>query len=138
KVFVWGEFQKRCKPGESQVRGTGQALRRAGVETAHSFAAAVSSDEFARPFPRVFDGRNIVEAFPNSFLGVSLESAAFDKHPARGEKFDWLYSQWLREGVSERLRSILAWEREAFWTSLANNVQHDERAALVCALTAIC
>jgi len=138
KVFVWREFQKRCKPGESQVRGTGQALRRAGVETAHSFACAVSSEELARPFPKVFDGRNIVEAFPNAFLGVSLKSAAFVKCPARGAKFDWLYGQWLGEGVSDRLRPILAWEREDFWMSLATNVQHDERAALVCALTAIC
>ena len=64
KVFVWGDFQKRCKCGESWVRGTGQALRRAGVDTAHAFADIVWSNEPTSPFPRVFDSRDIVEGVP--------------------------------------------------------------------------
>jgi hypothetical protein len=138
KLFIWGAFQKRCKPGETHVSGTSQALRRSGVETAHALAATVAKEDFDRPFPRVFCGRNIVEAFPNAFLGVSLEESAFGSSTARGQKFDWLFDQWLRQGLPEKLRAILCWTREEFWRSVCGNRHHDERAALICALTSIC
>ena len=138
KVFVWGDFQKRCKCGESWVRGTGQALRRAGVDTAHAFADIVWSNEPTSPFPRVFDSRNIVEAFPNAFLGVSLPDGVFESTPSRGEKFDWLYDQWLEYKMPEVLQAALRWHREQYWGAVSENRHHDERAALVCALTGIC
>lgn len=138
KVFVWGGFQSRCKCGESQVRGTGQALRRAGVDTAQSFAAQVSSGGVAVQFPRIFGNRNIVEAFPNAFLGVALPEELFEAAPSRGEKFDWLYDRWVEKNVPARLRAMLDWPRDRYWETLAQNTQHDERAAIICALTAIC
>lgn len=138
KVFVWGAFQGRCKPGESHVKGTGQALRRAGAETARSLDGASLRQALPRPFPRVFDQLNIVEAFPNGVLGVSLDESVFRDCPQRNEKFDWLYERWLSQGTLARLQSILNWPREAFWEAAASNNQHDERAAIVCAMTAIC
>jgi hypothetical protein len=138
KVFVWGAFQKRCKCGESQVSGTGQALRRAGIETAHAFAAEVSSDSCGRDFPRVFGAHNVVEAFPNAFLGISLPETAFESTPARGEKFDWLYDEWIRHQIPAQLRATVAWDRDGFWQAILVNKHHDERAALVCAVTGIC
>ena len=138
KVFVWGAFQKRCKPGESHIRGTGGALRRGGVETAHWVSERVAIQNFERPFPRVFGSRNIVEAFPNAFLGVCLESNSFPSDVTRGRKFDALYDEWLSHGVHSSLRATLAWTHDEFWRSVSANRQHDERAALVCALTALC
>ena len=138
KVFVWGEFQKRCKPGESHVPGTGQALRRAGVETAHSFETSVATTDVGRVFPRVFGQRNIVEAFPNGFLGVCLRESVFQSCPQRAEKFDWLYEQWLSNRTLEQVTPVLDWPRDAFWRAVATTRQHDERAALVCAMTALC
>ena len=138
KVFVWGDFQRRCKCGESQVRGTGQALRRAGADTAHSFAAQVSSGECARPFPRIFGSHNVIEAFPNAFLGISLPEAIFESVPARGEKFDWLYERWIAQDTPQRLRTLLNWKRERYWQHVLESTQRDERAAVICALTAIC
>ena len=138
KVFVWGAFQQRCKCGESQVSGTGQALRRSGVETAHAFAASVSSGEVGRQFPRVFGTYNIVEAFPNAFLGVSLEESVFSATPGRGEKFDWLYNEWLRQQLPRQLQRTVAWSRDGFWQAVRDNKHHDERVALVCAITGIC
>jgi hypothetical protein len=138
KVFVWGAFQKRCKPGESHIPGTGQALRRSGVETARSFAPHTASTNVAAYFPRIYGDRNIVEAFPNGFMAVSLEAGSFKNPLARGEKFDWLYEEWLRQDVYSRLRSEIKWLHEPFWRIIAENKQHDERAALICAITATC
>jgi hypothetical protein len=138
KVFVWGAFQKRCKCGESQVRGTGQALRRAGVDTAHAFATDVAKGQCTRPFPRVFGEHNIVEAFPNAFIGVTLPEPAFESTPARGEEFDWLYDSWTNRQIPNRLKAVLDWNRAAFWQAVNENGHHDERAALVCAMTALC
>jgi hypothetical protein len=138
KVFVWGPFQNRCKCGESHIPGTGQALRRAGADTAHAFAASVCSDELARSFPRIFGTYNIVEAFPNAFLGVSLADSAFSAGVPRTEKFDWLYSRWLEHEGDVKLRNLLYWDREGFWRAVTDNRHHDERAAIVCTLTALC
>lgn len=138
KVFVWGEFQRRCKCGESWVRGTGQALRRGGVETVHSFADVVTSSQQGPLFPRIFGQRNIVEAFPNAFLGVSLPAQVFDVAPARGEKFDWLYDRWLAQAIPSQLQALLHWDRPQFWREVQTNGHHDERAALICALTGVC
>ncbi len=138
RVFAWKPFQKRCKPGASHVSGTGQALRRAGVETAMAFFESVSSQDLAKAFPRVITGRNIVEAFPNAFLGVSLPASVFSVSLKRGVKFDWLYDTWLDQSAIKQLQGLLSWDREEFWRAVWQNKQHDERAALVCAMTAVC
>ncbi len=138
KVFVWGPFQKRCKPGESHVPGTGQALRRSGVETARTFAPHVASASVVADFPKIYGDRNIVEAFPNGFLGVSLEAGSFQNALGQGERFDWLYGEWLSQGVHSRLSAEVQWLRKPFWGLVAANSQHDERAALICAITAAC
>jgi hypothetical protein len=90
------------------------------------------------PFPRVFGGLNIIEAFPNAFLGVSLSAEVFDVAPARGRKFDWLYEHWLRQKRPAQLQDSLRWDRPQFWRQVEGNGHHDERAALICALTGIC
>jgi predicted nuclease with RNAse H fold len=138
KMFIWGAFQRRCKCGETQVSGTGQALRRAGIDTAHAFADDVATSDCVRAFPRVFGDHNIVEAFPNAFIGITLPEQTFGSTLARGAKFDWLYDRWLESGVPGRLKGLLGWDRETFWRAIEDNSHHDERAALVCALTALC
>jgi hypothetical protein len=138
KAFVWGAFQRRCKPGESHVPGTGRALRRAGADTAHSLEGMVCTEDTQRPFPRIFGERNIVEAFPNAFLGVMIREAVFTRSPGRGDKFDWLYEEWLGHHGADALRELVAWQRPAFWHDVHSTLQHDERAALTCAMTAIC
>lgn len=137
KTFVWGLFQRRCKPGESHVPGTGQSLRRAGAETAHTFRSDVDIVELACPFPRIQVPLNIVEAFPNAFLGVCLQDGSFTATPGRGGKFDWLYDESVGQGVFHRLQSALAWPSDEFWRQSTSNDDHDERAAIVCAMTAI-
>lgn len=36
------------------------------------------------------------------------------------------------------MKAVLDWDREAFWLAVIENKHHDERAALVCALTTLC
>jgi len=138
-VFSCGCFGRRCKPGFSHVPGTGRKLRAAGKETAEHMDNLTRGHNPACGFPRVLEGKNIVEAFPNAFLGVLLPDSRFKQMPKlrRREKFDWLYEQ-CRE--SHALRSVvdhLGQENLAMvLRDIETNRDHEERAALVCLLTA--
>jgi hypothetical protein len=67
-VFSRGVFQKRCKPGMSHVRGTGQLLREHGLRAAEQLLAARPFRTSMYPLQRVWPDAPIVEAFPNAFL----------------------------------------------------------------------
>ncbi|MEA3274534.1 MAG: hypothetical protein U9Q81_04410 [Pseudomonadota bacterium] len=71
-LFIRGAFQKRFKPGLSHVQGTGRELRSAGYDSARQLAPFTSGHDLTVLFPRVWKDKNLVEAFPNAFLGVML------------------------------------------------------------------
>ena len=55
----------------------------------------------------------------------------------RGRKFDWLFDCWVKRGLFRRVVEKIALEQLADLEDKFNrNRQHDERAALVCLLTA--
>ncbi len=95
-MFTLGAFQRRCKPGLSHVPGTGRNLRVAGWASARQLKSIVPTRPLAAEFPRV-DDCNIVEAFPNAYLGVCLSAEAYEGMVKlrRGQKFDWLYDHWV-------------------------------------------
>ena len=136
RLFASNPFQRRCKPGFSHVLGTGLRLRMAAGSAADCLAAAVPLVEPSPPFPRARLG-SIVEAFPNAFLGVCLDHPCYGAMPAlkRGQKFDWLYAQWIRRELVARLP--LPDDLEELPTRFARTSDHEERAALICALTAL-
>src|SRR5947209_10617190 len=68
RVFSVGLFQKRCKPGMSHIRGTGQRLREHGRRAAEQLLVARSFRPSTQPLQRVWPDAPIVEAFPNAFL----------------------------------------------------------------------
>ncbi len=137
-LFMRGAFHDRCKPGASHVIGTGQALRRSGCDTAIQFAAETYVQGQVH-YPRIKANQNIIEAFPNAFLGVMLDSQVIDETNAgRGEKFDILFSLCNHHGLFEALNDCLIWEDGNFWNAFPITIDHDDRAALVCAATAIC
>jgi hypothetical protein len=141
RLLARGLFQRRCKPGFSHVPGTGLRLREAGMETARQLQDLVSDAMPPVAFPRVFDARNVVEAFPNAFLGVCVDESLYESAPPlpRGRKFDWLYDTWCAAKLFER---FVACENiplpDAVPSVCRANHDHDERAALVCLLTAAC
>ena len=132
KMMVRGMFAKRCKPGCSHVRGTGQQFRKAGAnaEQMRSLAA-----DLAVKFPRMVASCNIMEAFPNKweFLGVALAGDVYENAPRlkRGKKFDWLYDKWVeRDLFSSLARELRIKKRDEFLKQCGENNQHDQRAAL--------
>jgi predicted nuclease with RNAse H fold len=137
RVLARGAFQRRCKPGLSHVRGTGRTFRAAGWDSARQLKALAPARALAAEFPRV-DGCNVVEAFPNAWLGVCLPAELYAE-PARlrrGRKFDWLYDHACRLGLFRGWTAELGLPGDSLARECASNRHHDERAALVCLLTA--
>jgi hypothetical protein len=79
RVFSRGLFQKRCKPGMSHIRGTGQSLREHGRRAAEQLLAPDSFRPSEHPLERVWLDVAIVEAFPNAFLGVVVPDNDIDR-----------------------------------------------------------
>lgn len=139
QIFTLGLFQRRCKPGLSHIQGTGHKFREAGQDTARELSQVTSGHKLASDLPRVWARKNLVEAFPNAFLGVVIPDSCFDARPdlKRGKKFDWLYDQCC--GVQAFLNIIEATRSEevlSILPTIESNRDHEERAALVCLLTA--
>jgi hypothetical protein len=85
--------------------------------------------------PHAIDAKAVVEAFPSSFLGVMLERPS-DLPVRRGDRSDVFFQHLTSVGALQDLAQHLLPGRHArhSWTDVTN---HDDRAALVCALTAL-
>lgn len=136
-LFQRGKFQRRCKPGASHVRGTGQQLREAAGEAADKLAS-INPAEIST-IRRVRAGA-VVEAFPNAFLGVCISEDVYSSMPSlrRGRKFDWLYEQWTESRVTGRWAQRSSAEISLLVSRMSKVSNHDERAVLVCLVTAAC
>lgn len=137
-VFSCGSFSHRCKPAFSHVPGIGRKFRAAGKEAAGHLANLTHGQDTTCAFPRVSEGKNLIEAFPNAFLGVLLSNSCFKEMPMlkRGKKFDWLYDQCCK---SQIFRSVVDYvglgNLQTVIAAIEANRDHEERAALVCLLT---
>lgn len=77
----------------------------------------------------------IVEAFPTSFLGVMIAEPE-GLNARRGDRSDVFYTHLVTTGVMQVLIGrLLPGRRLADLSSVTN---HDDRAGLICALTALC
>jgi predicted nuclease with RNAse H fold len=137
RVFTLGRFQKRCKPGMSHIRGTGQRLREHGRQAAEQLLIARSFRPSTQPMQRVWPDAPIVEAFPNAFLGVAVPDDDYITATTikRGGKFDWLYNRWIDRGLFPAAVAA-AHLPPTIATRCDVEPDHDVRAALVCLLTA--
>jgi hypothetical protein len=84
----------------------------------------------------------IVEAFPNTFLGVLLPEAVY-KHCDRSSKerkSDWMFRKVAERGTFQALLTELGWADartiRQFLDQAGPDGDHDIRAALICLLTA--
>lgn len=139
RLFTLGLFQRRCKPGLSHIEGTGRELRQAGYDTAQQLEVLLSNNDLVTHYPQVSKGKAIVEAFPNAFLGVVVTKNLYDVMPnlKRGSKFDWLYDQWIKMGAFKELAFSVD-ETGSLFQMCEKCSDHEERAALICLLTAGC
>jgi hypothetical protein len=135
-VFVHAPFHKRCKPGLSHW-GLGLELRRASAEACAQFSHVLMSPSL-KGGGTVCRGGPIVEAFPNSFLGVLTPEVELLSAPRlkRGRRFDWLYEQIATTGRVESILSKGLAMPDEFWLRLRMEKDHELRAALICLLTA--
>jgi predicted nuclease with RNAse H fold len=133
-VFYGGAFWNRCRPGFSH-HGRGLALRKAGREAAWQFALVLDGKCIA-PAVAVRTGVPIVEAFPNTFLGVLLAESAFEKTAKSETKSDWLYRMAVGEGSIDRALQELGWTEAETISAFENERDHELCAAFVCLLTA--
>ena len=78
----------------------------------------------------------LVEAFPSSFLGLMIAEPQQLK-ARRGDRSDTFYMHLVQDGTLQRLiHRLLPGRRIARPLELVTN--HDDRAALVCAISALC
>lgn len=134
-VFIRSPFWNRCKPGSSH-HGPAMDLRRASV-AAIADIAGLLADRGLPHGPEIRPGMPLVEAFPNTFLGVLLPAQAYSaKRVRRRKKFDWLYERALETGAIERVLTTLGWAHGGGLSQFENETNHEKRAALICLLTA--
>jgi hypothetical protein len=121
------------KPGQSSAP-VGIALNEAANECARSVLAHTQLGDATHN--EAIHAKAIVEAFPNSFLGLMIADPA--KLAAnRYNRSDLFYKHLDDTGVLRRLLAHLLPGRAPV-APFAAVVDHDSRAGLVCALTALC
>jgi len=138
-ILARGTFSRRCKPGFSHIPGMGRRFQEAGRQTAEQLAVLTCGHDLIRSFPRAWPQKNMVEAFPNAFLGVLILDARFQARPKvpRRKKFDWLYETCLDEGSFQAVVNHIGREKlPGILEATATNRDHEKRAVLVCLLTA--
>jgi hypothetical protein len=137
RAFYRGAFARRCRPGLSH-HGRGVPLKDAGRQAASDFASILAPGTL--PFgPSVLPTKPIIEAFPNTFIGVLLpaESFAWWSKALRKAKSDWLFEIAAELGIFGKLLSKLDLASARIRKKFENAEDHDERAALICLLTAL-
>ncbi len=82
------------------------------------------------------DEKALVEAFPSSFLGMMIADPA-RLAARRGDRSDTFFQHLVAQGVLAALLAYCLPGRQLA-QDLAAVVNHDDRAALVCALSALC
>ncbi len=135
-AFYRGEFWNRCRPGMSH-HGRGLDLRNAGRDAAEQFSKVARPGVIVQG--GVVPGVPLVEAFPNTFLGVLLPIDAYEgcgKLPKGKVRSDWLYESAVVNGVFQMLIDHLGWNEPTTLQLMLRERDHDLRSALVCLLTA--
>jgi predicted RNase H-like nuclease len=121
------------KPGQSSTP-VGKQLNRHANECAKVVLRL--GEVFPAAHRAAIHAKAIVEAFPSSFLGLMIaEPQLLDTQ--RGNRSDIFYAHLARTGVLTRLISDLLPDRRLVdvFEAVTN---HDDRAAVVCALTSLC
>lgn len=131
-VLSRGKLGKRGKPAPTNA-GSGPALHEAATELARF---AMRNLEVGPTRSEVGVGDSAVfEAFPNLFLGVLCEEAGYPQRPLRSRKWTDTLFPLVRDRLAQLIADVLP-KREI--VGRLDIEDHEEVAALVCALTALC
>ena len=145
RILSLGVFQCFCKPGQTNSP-VGQSLNNHATLLTNIVLDLMADgllqiDAGAHLHP--IHDRLIVEAFPNAFLGVLLRAGHFADVPRdRSEKFDYLWDTAVENGSLEQAVLYVAPQNRAYQITFRNQIDdianHDQKAAFICALTAMC
>jgi hypothetical protein len=126
-----GRFQQRGKPSQTNA-GSGPRLHQEATWLAH-FAKRHVQVEL--PITGLIYPQAIVEAFPNLFLGVLCDESVYPAAPTSKRK--WTDSLYLlvQSKLESLIRTLLPGRHITGRWTLSD---HEEIAALTCALTALC
>lgn len=121
------------KPGQSSAP-IGKLLNHHANECARRLA--VHADLHAATHEISIDKKALVEAFPSSFLGMMIaDPASLLVH--RGNRSDIYFQHLATEKVLHSLVEHCLPNRQIS-RDITSVINHDDRAALICALTALC
>jgi len=121
------------KPGQSSS-ANGKMLNRHANECVRHLIVSVEVSPASHDVP--IDDKAVLEAFPTSFLGMMIENPE-RLTVQRGKRSDVFYQHLASIGVlDDLLRYCLPGQRASQDFALVSD--HDDRAAVVCALTALC
>jgi hypothetical protein len=121
------------KPGQSSAP-VGMLLNRHANECVHHLVAHSNVQPATHKTP--IDDKAIVEAFPSSFLGMMIDEPA-RLAARRGDRSDTFFQHLAQTGGLQMLLEQLLPGRQTT-DDLSRIVNHDDRAAFVCALSALC
>ena len=135
RLLSRGELRKRIgKPGQSSSPN-GKKLN----DQANKSAIALKKHcriRKAKHKVRI-DECAIVEAFPTTFLGVMLKHPASLNRPKNKQKSDIFFAHLAKNRSLDQFLKKLLGDRK--WSENIDEIKnHDDRAAFVCALTALC
>jgi hypothetical protein len=137
-LLARGRFARRGKPGQTSSGGG----RRLHAEACRLVALMLEETTVAAPCHAcAIADRAVGEAFPNLFLGVLCDDGDYPDRPRRARQWtDELYELRGRTtSMPRRLAALLrSLTRPRVVAGTWDITDHDERAALVCALTALC
>jgi Protein of unknown function (DUF429) len=121
------------KPGQSSAP-VGRLLNHHANECVRHLVRHADLHPAAHGVP--IDDKALVEAFPSSFLGMMIADPA-RLAARRGDRSDTFYQHLAATGVLGTLMAHCLPGRQLV-QDVASVINHDDRAALICALSALC
>ena len=128
-----GKFQKRGKPGPTNSP-IGQELHKQATKIAKLVVDTLEVAPATYPY-KVHD-KAIVEAFPNAFLAVLYPDSGFDIALKRKRRWTDSLFPLLEHKLVQLITTVLPKHKLNF--EIISIKDHDEIAAFICALTALC
>ena len=132
-------FQRRCKPGSTKGT-TGQGLHRHATELVTLIMGLEHGEHFRilqATHPERIHTSRIIETFPDAFLGVLFPDGDFANIQLGRGKSDRFWEKAVRDGLLIGLIKAMVGDVQMD-EELDHIVNHDHRAAFVCALAALC
>ena len=135
-LLTRGPFQRRGKPGQTSAP-TGQQLHKHATALAKIALNLEQVSILPATHPDAIHENRIAEAFPTAFLSVLLPESSFSSTDPR-VKSDLYWTRALENGrLHDLLTQTLAPGR-VLHEPMESISHHDARAALLCALVAVC